>query len=94
VEEFVSDRALRDIEPLDLGAATQLLDKLRRTSPDAVSPREDQAFVLLLSLSVLNRQIVQRRGTSMPTTHAPVTRVVDLSGDASAPSAARITASY
>jgi asparagine synthase (glutamine-hydrolysing) len=88
VEEFVTDRTLRDIEPLEFGTATQLLDKLRRTPPDAVSPREDQAFVLLLSLSVLNRQMVQRSGVSMTAKRAPVARVVDLCGDAGVPSPA------
>jgi len=79
VEEILAERALREIEPLDSEAAERLLVKLRSTPRERVSPREDQAFVLLLSLAVLNRQFIHRQGKSMPAARSLMTRSVDLS---------------
>lgn len=76
VEELLSESHLRTVEPVDLGAAQRFLDKLRRTPKDAVSPREDQAFVLLLSLASLDRRLVKGGGSPVPTVRSPRTRSI------------------
>ena len=68
------------IDLIDQPAVSRFLAKLRRTSPDGVSPREDQAFLLLLSMAVLNRQFIRRQDMPPPAPHPPLTRVADLSG--------------
>lgn len=80
VEDLLSDRQLEEIGLLEPAATSQFLTKLRRTPRERVSPREDQAFMLLLSLAVLDRQFIHREGVLRPTTHPPLTRVADLSG--------------
>ena len=62
VEELLAESNLRQVDPVDVAAATRFLDKVRSTPRSAVSPREDQAFVLLLSLAVLDRQMVKGSG--------------------------------
>jgi asparagine synthase (glutamine-hydrolysing) len=80
VEETLDEREVRSIEALDPEAASILVAKLRRTPREAISPREDQAFVLLLSLCVLNRQFIRREGLSLQKTCSPLTRTVNLIG--------------
>ena len=47
---------------LDSSVAQRLVEKVNRTPPEEISPRENQAFILLLSLVLLNDQFVRRRG--------------------------------
>jgi len=49
---------LATIEALDLETSLRFLDMIRRKPPDRLSQAENQAFVLLLSLSLLNRSFV------------------------------------
>lgn len=61
VEERLAPRTLETIAPLQVSHAQQFIDKIRMTAPSQISAREDQAFLLLLSLSELNRQFVQKK---------------------------------
>jgi len=58
-------------------AAIRLTAKLRRTPREGISPREDQAFTLLISLCVLNAQYIRREGISLGRV-PPLLRTVDL----------------
>jgi len=78
VEDVLSERSLRDVAPLDIETALRFVAKLRHTPREAVSPREDQAFVLLLSLAVLDRQFVRRLGVPAPARRPPLVRAIDL----------------
>jgi asparagine synthase (glutamine-hydrolysing) len=80
VEETVAERQIRGIEALEPEAVARLLAKLRRTPKEGISPREDQAFVLLLSLCVLDRQFIHRQGMSIPGQRPPLSRSVNLIG--------------
>ena len=60
VEDLLDERALRRIEPVSVEHAMGLVRKVRTTAPANISPREDQAFVLLLSLALLDRQFIRR----------------------------------
>lgn len=77
-EDLLSEENLRGVDALEPAAAIRFLDKLRRTPPEAVSPREDQAFVLLLSLAALDHQFVRGRDVPSPTVRPPRVRQVDL----------------
>ena len=77
VEDILDERELRKIEVLDVDAAIRLTAKLRRTPREGISPREDQAFTLLISLCVLNAQYIRREGISLGRV-PPLVRTVDL----------------
>ena len=51
---------LATIEVLELETSRRFLDMIRRKPPDRLSQAENQAFVLLLSLSLLNRSLVRQ----------------------------------
>jgi asparagine synthase (glutamine-hydrolysing) len=78
VEYLLDERRLRALHPVDPAAAMRLIAKIRRTPRGGVSPREDQAFVLLLSLSVLDRQFIRREGISRIGKRPPLARAIDL----------------
>jgi len=46
--------------------ARQLLDRVQKKAPEAISPREDQACVLVLSLALLNERFVEHFPTITP----------------------------
>ncbi|MGF1528566.1 MAG: asparagine synthase (glutamine-hydrolyzing) [Candidatus Competibacterales bacterium] len=78
VEEALTATALRAVEPLDGQYAQRLVAKLRKTPPERVSPREDQAFLLLLSLVLLQGQLItQGRRPTLPPL-SPLRRTVRL----------------
>lgn len=58
VDAALHPAELATIEVLDLGTSLRFLDMIRRKPPDRLSQAENQAFVLLLSLSLLNRSFV------------------------------------
>jgi asparagine synthase (glutamine-hydrolysing) len=65
MSDWVSDTLSTDnlqIGVLDDLVAHRFIEKIRQTPPAEISPRENQAFILLLSLVLLNEQFVQRRG--------------------------------
>jgi len=76
VASALEPNALAVIGPLNHVAARRLVDKVARTPADRISPRENQAFILLLSLTVLNRQFVERRGSrGRPRGRRSITRI-------------------
>lgn len=56
-----SESELKKVDGLDLGFALRLIAKLKKRQGLGISPREDQAFILLLSLVLLHRFFVQRQ---------------------------------
>ncbi|MEM8730226.1 MAG: asparagine synthase (glutamine-hydrolyzing) [Pseudomonadota bacterium] len=58
VEDALSPETLTRIAPLDARFCDKLVAKLRRTPSDRISPRDSQAFLFLLSISMLNDQFV------------------------------------
>ena len=81
VEELLSPQALAQIDVLDGAESARLLDKLRRTPQQRLSAREDQAFMLLLSLSALHRQFITGDRAQRAALARPLGRVIEL-GDA------------
>jgi asparagine synthase (glutamine-hydrolysing) len=80
VEDLLAPQELRRVGPLDPEPAARLLAKLRRTPAGQVSPRDAQAFVLLLSLVVLDRQLVRRVDAPPRPVRVPLLRSIDLVG--------------
>ena len=76
-EEVLSPGALADVGILNVDWCARFLAKLRRSKPGQVSPRENQAFVLLLSVSLLHRLFIKREGLSRSATTPPIKRAVD-----------------
>lgn len=56
VEDALAPRRLADIASLDAGFAGKLAAKVRSKPVERISPRESQAFLLLLSIALLDRQ--------------------------------------
>lgn len=83
VEDLLCEQNLRDIGPLDSEEALRFIAKLRRTPRESISPREDQAFILLLSLVVLDQQFIRRLGVPSPSKRPPLVRTVDLTAEQS-----------
>lgn len=67
VEECLAPSSLRSVEPVDANMANRLVDHVR-SGARKLSPRDNQAFVLLLSLSILNQTFVNRNlaGAAVP----------------------------
>ena len=61
IDAALAPGELATIEMLDLETSLRFLDMIRRKPPDRLSQAENQAFVLLLSLSLLNRSFVCRK---------------------------------
>ena len=78
VEDLLSEHNLRSITPIDTEAALCLVNKLRRIPHELVSPREEQAFVCLLSLAVLDQQFLRGLGVPAPSKRPPLVRHIDL----------------
>ena len=60
VESVLSHSELANLDFVDLEFCTRFLDKLGKTPPHQISPRENQAFMLLLSMALLHRDFVRR----------------------------------
>ena len=54
------------VELIETKNALQLFDRVRKKAPETISPREDQACVLLLSLALLNDRFVEHFPTVTP----------------------------
>ena len=65
-------------DPIEPAAAKMLVEKLLR-QPERVAPREEQAFLLLLSTCALDRLFIRREGLSRVGPRPPMGPVVDLS---------------
>jgi len=82
VEAVLSATDLAKMPFLDTATASKLVAKLRRSAAAAISPRENQAFMLLLSLSLLNAAVVERSRDAAPGARAvAVTRRIDRRSD-------------
>ncbi|TGD98922.1 asparagine synthase (glutamine-hydrolyzing) [Methylobacterium nonmethylotrophicum] len=75
VEDALAPASLGEVGPVEAGAALRLVDKVRR-SGGAVSPRENQAFLLLLSLVLLDGLYVRGTGRERRAPRPPCTRAV------------------
>ncbi len=67
LEDVLSERALAAIGVLDVSFANRFVTKMRSLTANRVSPRECQALMLLLSLSILDRYFVHRQFPRVPT---------------------------
>lgn len=81
LEALLSDTELAKLEYLDAGFAKRLTAKVLTRPAAEISTKENQTFLFLLSLALLNRFFVARQG--IPERPAPpVVRAVDLRGKA------------
>jgi len=64
LELLLSARELQRLELIDDTVAIPFVQKLRRTAPERISQRENQAFLFLLSLALLQYQLVEGRGAA------------------------------
>ena len=71
--DTLSAGALEKVGPLNPQMARRLVDRVSNTPTCNLSPRENQAFILLLSLSVLDELFVRRAGQQR---YAPARRHV------------------
>jgi asparagine synthase (glutamine-hydrolysing) len=81
LELLLSDTELEKIPFLNQKFARLLINKMFTTSPDKISTKENQTFMFLLNIALLNYQFVGRRGHGSGTamgTLPPLQRVVDL----------------
>jgi len=79
LESILSLEELRKIDALDTDFVSKFLDKLKNTDQSKISPRDNQAFLLLLSLSLLDRYFVRNLHPQL--TSAPALTNVVLSFD-------------
>jgi asparagine synthase (glutamine-hydrolysing) len=54
-----SETELKKVDVLNSDFCTKFISKLRKTDISNISPRDNQAFVFLLSTAILNRQFVK-----------------------------------
>jgi asparagine synthase (glutamine-hydrolysing) len=78
VRQALSDAELEIIEPLNKARARQFVALCLEKPLHTFSPRMNQAFLLLLSLSVLNRQFVYRGGADLRLPLPPLRKTVIL----------------
>ena len=76
VADALEPASLAQIAPLNGAACAGLVERIARAEPAQISPREDQAFLLLLSTSVLDRLMIGRAGVAAPRRSPPVRQVV------------------
>jgi asparagine synthase (glutamine-hydrolysing) len=60
VESVLSRTELGKLDFVDLEFCSRFVDKVAKTRPNQISPRENQAFMLLLSLALIDRDFVRR----------------------------------
>ena len=61
LESVLSPRELQKIDVLDTDFAAKFMDKLKNTDRSKIAPRENQAFLFLLSVSLLDRYFVRKQ---------------------------------
>ena len=69
VESVLSVDELRKIDFLDHDFCQKFINKLRNSEPGKIAPRENQAFLLLLSMALLDRYYVRRQHASIAQFH-------------------------
>lgn len=60
VESVLSVDELKKLDSLDHGFCQKFIEKLRNSEPGRIAPRENQAFLLLLSMALLDKYYVRR----------------------------------
>jgi asparagine synthase (glutamine-hydrolysing) len=65
VESVLSADELRKVDFLDHDFCQKFITKLRNSEPGKIAPRENQAFLLLLSMALLDRYYVRRQHTGI-----------------------------
>ena len=80
VESILSRTELAKLDFIDVDFATRFVEKLVRTPSHQISPRENQAFMLLLSLALLRRDFVERARSRPTVPDALFVRRIDLRG--------------
>lgn len=80
LDEALDEKTLREIPVLDADFCRRLQAKVRGAPPAAVSPRDAHAFVLLVSVSLLDRLFVRRAGAGKGTSGSPVVHAYDARG--------------
>ncbi|MBL4837425.1 MAG: asparagine synthase (glutamine-hydrolyzing) [Kordiimonadaceae bacterium] len=81
LELLLSDTELEKLPFLNKKFARLLINKLFTTSPDRISTKENQTFMFLLNIALLNYQFVARKGLGSTTSLGrlpPLQRAVDL----------------
>ena len=78
VADVLSERALRDTGVIDMTTAARFLQMIRSKPPDAISARENQAFMLLMSTSLLYRQFIAEEHLPTRRFELPSLAVIDL----------------
>ncbi|MBA3992928.1 MAG: asparagine synthase (glutamine-hydrolyzing) [Cyanobacteria bacterium DS2.3.42] len=69
VESVLSVDELRKIDFLDHDFCQKFISKLRNSEPGKIAPRANQAFLLLLSMALLDRYYVRRQHASIAQFH-------------------------
>ena len=69
LELLLSEAELKKMPFLDPVFCKALVKKIFNSPPAAISTRENQAFIFLLSTALVNRRFERREGTHIPNTH-------------------------
>lgn len=69
VESVLSVDELKKLDFLDHDFCQKFINKLRNTEPGKIAPRENQAFLLLLSMALLDRYYVRRQHPGIAQIH-------------------------
>lgn len=79
LELIRADAELRKLDYLDHKFARALVDKIVEGPPEAISTKDNQAFVFLLSLALLDRVFVRREGLPEPhpSSRRPAHTIID-----------------
>ena len=78
LDALLSPEYLKDLGCIDSKVATLFLNRLSNSSFDRASPSESQAFLLLLSLAVLNAFFVTKTMSVGQVKSAPIVRIADM----------------
>lgn len=75
MDGLLGEELLRDTGIVDVALAKRLLAKLQRISSDQISPREDQAFIFMMSTLMLEKEFCLSSHTCSRKTLSPRTRI-------------------
>ena len=77
LDALLSDRAIQELGFLNASFCRAFTDKVLASPAARISPRESQAFVLLLSVAVLHQIFVKRSLSMARAPRPPIVRVID-----------------
>lgn len=69
VESVLAADELKKIDMLDHDFCRKFIDKLKNSEPGRIAPRENQAFLLLLSMALLDKYYVRREDSEFSKVH-------------------------